>query len=82
MPYCLRLLQMDILPQKESRRKAMDILLVESGVAWMRTGTFRFARRRASARPRSSPKFGRVMMMPSISSACFLKRAAHFFASS
>ena len=39
MPYCLRLLQMDILPQKLSRRKAICILSVLSGVAWMRTGT-------------------------------------------
>ena len=39
MPYCFRLLQIDILPQKLSRRKAMDILPAWSGVAWISTGT-------------------------------------------
>ncbi len=82
MPYCFRLLQIDILPQKLSRRKAMPILPGESGVAWISTGTRRSASRRVSARPRSSPKFGSVMMMPSISAANCLKSAAHFFASS
>ena len=70
MPYCFRLLQTDILPQKLSRRKAMVILPASSGVAWISTGTCRSASRSVSARPRSSPKFGSVMMMPSISPAC------------
>jgi len=43
-----------------------------------KTGTRRPLKRMASTMPRSSPKLGRVMMMPSISSACFLKSAAHF----
>ena len=66
MPYCLRLLQADILPQKLSRRSAMVILPGVSGVAWISTGTFRSAIRSVSAMARSSPKLGSVTMMPSI----------------
>ncbi len=66
MPYCLRLLQRDILPQKLSRRSAMVMRPGRSGVAWISTGTSRSARRRVSATPRSSPKFGSVTTMPSI----------------
>ena len=73
MPYCLRLLQADILPQKLSRRNAMVILLGSSGVAWISTGTCRSARRKASAMARSSPKFGRVTMMPSMRSRLLLE---------
>ena len=46
MPYCRRLLQADILPQKLSRRKAMVIFLGSSGVAWISTGTRRSASRK------------------------------------
>ena len=47
-----------------------------SGVACTSTGTSRSARRRVSAMARSSPKFGSVTMMPSISSRRRLKRSA------
>ena len=83
MPYWLRLLQADILPQKLSRRSRMDIFEAVSGVAWMSTGTLRSAMRRVSAMARSSPKLGRVTMTPSICVAVFLKEVgalARFFA--
>jgi len=67
MPYWRRLLQADILPQKLSRRDAMVIFLGSSvclNQHWHR----RSARRKVSAIARSSPKFGRVTMIPSIRS--------------
>src|SRR5882672_2583252 len=45
MPYCCKLLQADILPQKLSRRWVMVIFDGVSGVACTRTGTPRRARR-------------------------------------
>ena len=81
IPYCVRLLQADILPQKLSRRCAIPILAGVSGVAWISTGTDSPAQRRVLAMARSSPKFGSVTMTPSISAACFLKRSAHKCAS-
>ena len=77
MPYCLKLLQADILPQKLSRRKAIVIFLGSSGVAWISTGTRRSASRRVSAIARSSPKLGRVTITPSMRSRLRLKRSAH-----
>ena len=82
MPYCLRLLQALILPQKLSRRSVINIVPAVSGVAWIRTGTFKSAMRRVSAMARSSPKFGSVTMTPSMRSRFARNRAAHFFASS
>ena len=76
MPYCLRLLQADILPQKLSRRKAMVIFLGSSGVAWINTGTRKSASRNVSAIALSSPKFGRVTIMPSIRSRLRLNKSA------
>ena len=73
MPYCIMLLHADILPQKLSRRVAMVIASERSGVACTSTGTFRPDSRIASTMPRSSPKFGSVTMMPSISSRMLLE---------
>ena len=70
------LLQQLIFPQKLSRRVAMVMVSERSGVACTSTGTFKPDRRMASTMPRSSPKLGSVTMMPSISSACFLKSSA------
>src|ERR1039458_9373074 len=81
MPYCIRLLQALILPQKLSRRVAMVMASERSGVAWISTGTLSPERRRASATPRSSPKFGSVTIIPSISAACSLKNSAQRVAS-
>ena len=82
MPYCLRLLHNDILPQKLSRRSAMVMRPALSGVACTSTGTFNPARRSASTIPRSSPKFGSVTTTPSILSRLRANSAAHFLASS
>ena len=49
MPYCFRLLQADILPQKLSRRSCDRHRAGVSGVAWIRTGTSRSAMRSVSA---------------------------------
>ncbi len=76
MPYCIMLLQQLILPQKLSRRTAIVMLSERSGVACTSTGTLRPDKRIASTMPRSSPKLGRVTIMPSISSACFLNNSA------
>src|SRR3981081_3318776 len=76
IPYCRKLLQADILPQKLSRRKAIVIFPGSSGVAWISTGTRKSASRNASAMARSSPKFGSVTTMPSIRSRFRLKRSA------
>ena len=76
IPYCRRLLHADIFPQKLSRREAMVIFLGSSGVAWISTGTCRFARRNVSAMARSSPKFGNVTITPSIRSRFRLNRSA------
>ena len=46
--------------------------------AWTSTGTSNPDSLIASTTPLSSPKLGWVMRMPSISSLCALKRAAHF----
>src|SRR5882762_7522244 len=54
----------------------MVIFLGSSGVAWIKTGTCRSARRNVSAMARSSPKFGRVTMIPSIRSRFFLNNSA------
>lgn len=81
MPYCFRLLQVDILPQKLSRRSRMVMLPAVSGVAWTSTGTSSAAIRRVSAMARSSPKFGSVTMTPSIESRCFLNSSAQRAAS-
>src|ERR1039458_7303060 len=53
-----------------------------SGVACTRTGTSSRARRSVSAMARSSPKFGRATMTPSIRSECLRNSAAQRFASS
>ena len=68
MPYCRRLLQADILPQKLSRRSRIDMREGVSGVAWTSTGTRRSANRSVSAMARSSPKFGSVTTTPPMSS--------------
>ena len=75
MPYCFRLLQHDILPQKLSRRSAMVMRPGVSGVAWTSTGTLSPAMRTASAMARSSPKFGSVTTMPPIESRFFWNRS-------
>ena len=82
MPYCRRLLQTAIFPQKLSRRSAIVIRAPSSLNAWMRTGTPSSAHRRALAIARSSPKLGSVTTTPSISSRCERKRSAHLRASS
>jgi hypothetical protein len=82
IPYWRRLLQADIFPQKLSRRSRIDMDPAVSGVAWINTGTSRPAKRSASAIPRSSPKFGSVTRMPSISSRWRLKSSAHVWDSS
>ena len=81
MPYWCRLLQTDILPQNESRRSAGVMWAASSEKAWTSTGTSRPDQRMVLAMARSSPKFGRVTRMPSISSRCALNRSAHFWAS-
>ena len=82
MPYCIRLLQADIFPQKLSRRSEIFMSSVRSGVACTSTGTCSVEWRMASTMPRSSPKFGSVTMMPSISSRCLRKSSAQRRASS
>ena len=81
IPYWVRLLQTLIFPQKLSRLRGRSIAPTSSGNAWTRTGTSRSASRIVSATPLSSPKFGRVIRMPSMVSRCFLNRSAHFLAS-
>ena len=81
IPYCARLLQADIFPQKLSRRSRMDMCEGVSGVACIRMGTPRFAILRVSAMARSSPKFGSVTTIPSSCSRCFLKTSAQRAAS-
>ncbi len=81
MPYCFKLLQADILPQKESRRLAMVMAVGSSGKAWIRTGTFNSAQRNVLAMARSSPKLGSVTTTPAISSRWALNKSAHFWAS-
>src|ERR1700761_2909326 len=56
MPYCFRLLQADILPQKLSRRSEIFISSVRSGVACTSTGTCSVEWRIASHMTRSFPK--------------------------
>ena len=82
MPNCRRLLQTESLPQKLSRRVCGVILPAASGVACTSTGTPRFASRSASATPRSSPKFGKVTITPSILAALARKSSAQRLASS
>ena len=76
MLYCRRLLHADILPQKLSRRCVMPIFAGVSGVACTSTGTPNRASRRASTIPRSSPKFGRVTITPSMASRFRRNRSA------
>src|SRR6266478_4619507 len=85
IPNWRRLLQADIFPQKLSRRCVIAILPGVSGVACTSTGTFNLESRSVSATARSSPKFGSVMMTPSIKSAVETyeeaKRCAELFKS-
>src|SRR5687767_4622096 len=76
MPYCQRLLQAEIFPQKLSRRPPIIILRVSSGYAWISTGRSSPAKRSVLAMARSSPKFGSVTMIPSRSSRRLLNRSA------
>ena len=80
--YCRKLLHADIFPQKLSRRCVMSICPGVSGVAWINTGTPRFARRNVSAIARSSPKFGSVTTTPSICALFDRNNSAQRFASS
>jgi len=48
-------------------------LSIASFEAWIRIGTSSFARFTSSATAISSPKFGRQIIKPSISSRCVLK---------
>src|SRR5665213_2465342 len=82
MPYWVRLLQADILPQKLSRRSRIDIFEGVSGVACTSTGTRRSAIRSVSAMARSSPKFGSDTTTPSSVSRFFRNKSAHLRASS
>ena len=82
IPAWRRLLQMLILPQKESRRRSIFIWPAMSSSAWIRIGTSKPLRLIASMIPRSSPKFGSVTMMPAISLALEAKSSAHLSASS
>ena len=66
MPYCLRLLQADILPQKLSRRSrdGHPAGRIRGGLDQHRD--VEAGPRRVSAMARSSPKLGRVTMTPSM----------------
>src|SRR5260370_19197519 len=55
IPYCARLLQADIFPQKLSRRSRMDMREGVSGGAFLRMGTPRFAIRIVSGMLGPSP---------------------------
>ena len=82
MPYCVRLLQADILPQKLSRRSLDGHAARRIGRGLHQHRHVRDpATRSVSAMARSSPKLGSVTMMPSIVSRFFLNRSAHRAAS-
>ncbi len=72
----------EILPQNESLLRPIWKRAGSSGLAWMRTGTSSFDILMVSATPRSSPKFGRVTITPSILSELSENNWAHFLASS
>ena len=81
MPYWYRLLQTDTLPQKASRRCSTSTLSRSSSKACTSTGTRSSAASRVCTMPSSSPKFGRLTMIPSIRARLAWKSAAYFAAS-
>ena len=81
IPYCQRLLQAEILPQKLSRRAPISIFEGSSGKACKRTGTSRLANLRVLAMAHSLEVGEGYTKTPSIWSRCCLKRSAHLRAS-